>query len=91
MRSRGGYKTLNGRMVAPVTRMGSIAITRWLKLRVVFAIGVLALLAIELSGHRSRPVILLQALLIVGIIVTSALDLRGLRRRRGTGSRPSSE
>jgi hypothetical protein len=30
------------------------------------------------------PVVLVQAVLIVGIIVTSALDLRDLRRRRGS-------
>lgn len=74
-----------------VSRMGRTTATRWLRLRVAFAIAVLVLLPIELSGHRSWPVILLQALLIVGIIATSVLDLRDLRRRRGTASGPPSE
>lgn len=56
--------------------------TKWFRLRVACAIGVLAGLAFELSGQRSWPVILLQAVLIVGIIVTSALDLRDMRSRQ---------
>ena len=56
--------------------------TKWFRLRVACAVGVLAGLAFELSGQRSWPWILLQAVLIVGIIVTSALDLRDLRSRR---------
>jgi 4-amino-4-deoxy-L-arabinose transferase-like glycosyltransferase len=63
--------------------------TKWLRLRVAFALGVLVLLAYELSGHRSWPVILPQALLILGIIVTSALNLRDLRRRRAAAGPPS--
>jgi len=58
--------------------------TKWFRLRVAFAVGVLALLGVELSGRKNLPVVLVQALLIVGIIVTSALDLRDLRRRRGS-------
>jgi 4-amino-4-deoxy-L-arabinose transferase-like glycosyltransferase len=57
---------------------------------VAFALGVLLLLAVELSGHRSWRVTLPQALLILGIIVTSALDLRDLRRRRAAAG-PSSK
>jgi hypothetical protein len=64
--------------------------TKWFRLRVAFALGALAILAFELSGHRSWLVILLQALLIVGIIVTSALDLRDLRRRRAAAPGPPS-
>ena len=66
--------------------MGRISATEWFRLRVTFALGVLVLLAIQLSGHRSQPVILLQVVLIVGIIATSALDLRDLLRRGGTAS-----
>ena len=39
-------------------------VTKWFRLRVACAIGVLAGLAFELSGQRSWPVILLQAVLI---------------------------
>jgi hypothetical protein len=62
--------------------------TKWFRLRLAFAIGVLVLLAIELSGHRSWPLFLLQGLLIVGIVVTSALDLRELRGGRTAASGP---
>jgi hypothetical protein len=64
--------------------MGRASMTKWFRLRVAFAVGVLALLGVELSGRKNLPVVLVQALLIVGIIVTSALDLRDLRRRRGS-------
>jgi hypothetical protein len=50
-------------------------------LRLVLALGVVALLGLELAGHRAWFVVLPQALLIVGIVVTSALDIRDLRRR----------
>jgi len=53
---------------------------------VAFALGVLVLLPFELSGHRSWLVILPQALLILGIIITSALDLRDLHRRRAAAT-----
>ena len=68
--------------------MGRASATRWFRLRVALALGVLALLAFGLSGQRSWPVILLQTLLIVGIIVTSALDFRDLRRRRAAALEP---
>ena len=65
--------------------MGRASMTKWFRLRVAFAVGVLALLGVELSGRKNLPpVVLVQAVLIVGIIVTSALDLRDLRRRRGS-------
>jgi len=64
---------------------------KWFRLRVAFALGVLILLVVELSGHRSWLVIVPQALLILGIIVTSALDLRDLRRRRAAAVGPPSE
>jgi hypothetical protein len=57
-------------------------ITKWFRLRAVFAVVVLALLIEELIGRRTWLVGLVQAVFIVGIIVTSALDLRDLRRRR---------
>ena len=47
--------------------------------------GVLALLGVELSERRNWPVVLVQVLLITGIIVTSALDLRDLRHRQDEG------
>jgi hypothetical protein len=56
---------------------------------VAFALGVLILLAVELSGHRGLIVTVPQALLILGIIVTSALDLRDLHRRRAANGPPS--
>ena len=71
--------------------MGRASETKWFRLRVAFALGVLVLLAFELSGHRSLLVTLPQALLILGIIVTSALDLRDLRRRRAAAAGPPSE
>jgi uncharacterized membrane protein YecN with MAPEG domain len=43
---------------------------------------VLVLLALELTGHRPWPVLVLQVLLIAGIVITSALDFRDLRARR---------
>jgi hypothetical protein len=56
--------------------------TKWFRLRLVFAVAVLALLAYELFGHRYWFVGLVQAILIAGIIVTSALDLRDIRHQR---------
>jgi len=61
--------------------MARASATRWLGLRLVLALGVVALLGRELAGHRAWFVVLPQALLIVGILVTSALDIRDLRRR----------
>jgi len=57
---------------------------KWFRLRVAFALGVLILLVVELSGHRSWLVIVPQALLILGIIVTSVLDIRDVRRDNPT-------
>jgi hypothetical protein len=71
-----------------VPRMSRMSATKWIRLRLAFAIGVLVLLAIELSGHRSWPLFLLQGLLIVGIVVTSALDLRDFRGGRTAASGP---
>lgn len=51
---------------------------RWLGLRVAFASVVVALLVFELFTHRYWYVSLVQAVLVVGIIVTSVLDLRGI-------------
>jgi uncharacterized membrane-anchored protein len=64
--------------------------TRWFRLRVLFALGVLVLLGVELSGRRNWPVVLVQALLIVGIIATSVLDLMDLRRRPDEGTEGTS-
>jgi predicted outer membrane lipoprotein len=58
---------------------------RWLLLRIACALGVLALLPLELSGRRTTVVVAVQALLILGIISTSALDLRDIRRKRAEG------
>jgi len=68
--------------------MAKASETKWFRLRVAFASGVLVLLAFELSGHRTWLVILIQTLLILGIIVTSALDLLDLRRRRAATGPP---
>jgi len=57
---------------------------KWFRLRVAFALGVLILLVVELPGHRSWLVIVPQALLILGIIVTSVLDIRDVRRDNPT-------
>jgi len=62
--------------------MRRIRWTRRLRLRLAFALGVLGLLIYELAVRQKWFVVLIQVLLILGIIVTSALDLRDLRRRR---------
>jgi hypothetical protein len=49
---------------------------------VVFAVAVLTLLVYELFGRRHWPVGFVQAVLIIGIIVTSALDLRDIGHRQ---------
>jgi hypothetical protein len=56
--------------------------TKWLRLRALFAVVVLVLLAVELFGQRSWLLGAIQILFIAGIVVTSILDLRELRRRR---------
>jgi hypothetical protein len=56
--------------------------TKWFRLRLVLGVGVLALLAVDLSDHWRWPVLLAQDLLIAGVVVTSLLDLREVRVRR---------
>jgi hypothetical protein len=68
--------------------MSRIPISRWFRLRSAFAIGVLGLLVVELSGYRAWPVVLPQALLIVGIVITSLLDFRELRSKGGAAPGP---
>jgi hypothetical protein len=62
--------------------MRRIPRTRWLRLRMAFALGVPGLLIYELAVRQNWLLVLTQVLLILGIIVTSALDLRDLRRQR---------
>jgi len=65
-----------------------VSVTRWFWIRVALAVGVVALLAVELAGHRTWYVVALQAVLIVGIVLTSAADLREIRHgatKRGGG------
>ena len=71
-------------------RMQRVSETKGFPLRVAFALGVLVLLAVQLSGHRGWFVVLLQTLFILGIILTSALDLMDLRRRRAAAAGPPS-
>ncbi|MBI1376485.1 MAG: hypothetical protein GC157_03235 [Frankiales bacterium] len=59
---------------------------RWFRLRLLCVVGVLALLVVEALGHVSPLVLSVQALLVVGIVVTSVLDSRDLRRRGDTAS-----
>ena len=61
--------------------------TRWLRLRIACAVGVLAMLVVELTGHRTSAIELVQLVLIGGIVVTSVLDVRDHRRdgRDGRG------
>jgi hypothetical protein len=68
----------------PAPEMRRPSEVKWFRLRVAFALGVLILLVVELSGHRSWLVIVPQALFIVGIIVTSVLDIRDVRRDNHT-------
>jgi len=49
-------------------------------------VGVLVLLVVEVSGHRSLPVETVQLVLIGGIVVSSVLDLADFRRQRRDGS-----
>lgn len=50
----------------------------------------MALLAFEVSGKRPWAVVLIQVLLIGGIVVTSALDMRDIRRRQARTPDPLS-
>ncbi|HVB00885.1 MAG TPA: hypothetical protein VNE42_06450 [Acidimicrobiales bacterium] len=54
---------------------------RWFNLRVVFAVVVVALLCFDLLVRRYWFVSLVQVVLVVGIIVTSVLDLRDMGHR----------
>jgi hypothetical protein len=61
--------------------------SKWLRIRAGLAV-VVALVIVELTGHRPWPVVLIQGLGIVGIIITVVLDLWDIGRRRATGSDP---
>jgi len=54
---------------------------RWFNLRVVSVVVVVGLLVFDLLVRRYWFVSLVQAVLVIGIIVTSVLDLRGMRHR----------
>ena len=54
---------------------------RWFNLRVVSVLVVVGLLVFDLLVRRYWFVSLVQAVLVIGIIVTSVLDLRDLRHR----------
>jgi hypothetical protein len=56
--------------------------TKWLRLRAFFAVVVLVLLVVDLFGQRSWLLGAIQILFLVGIVATSILDFRDLRRRR---------
>jgi hypothetical protein len=58
-------------------------------LRIACATGVLVLLVVELSGHRSLPIEITQLSLIAGIVVTSVVDVMDLRRSRPDDPDPS--
>jgi hypothetical protein len=62
--------------------MEPIRRTRWLRARIACAVGVLVLLVVELTGHQSLPIEVVQLTLVGGIVVTSVLDVVDLRRRR---------
>jgi hypothetical protein len=69
--------------------MPGMKATKWVRIRGVLAVGVLALVVVELTGRRSWSVVVPQVVLIVGIVVTSVLDVIALRRhRRGLTSPP---
>jgi hypothetical protein len=69
-----------------------MVVTKWLRLRAVFAVGVLALLVVELTtGRRGWPIVVPQAVLIVGIVITSLLDLNIIRARRHGSDEPPSD
>lgn len=54
---------------------------RWFNLRVVSVLVVVGLLIFDLLVRRYWFVGLVQAVLVIGIIATSVLDLRDLRHR----------
>jgi hypothetical protein len=64
--------------------------SKWVWIRAGLAVVVVALVILEVTGHRSWPVVLIQGMCIVGIIITVVLDLRDIvRRRRARGSGPA--
>jgi len=56
--------------------------TRWLRLRAVFAVVILVLVIEELVGPRVWPAVLVQVIGIIGVVITSALDVHDIRRKR---------
>jgi hypothetical protein len=62
--------------------------SRWLRIRAGLAVVVVALVIVELTGHRSWPVALVQGICIIGIIITVALDLWDIYKRRVTRRGP---
>jgi hypothetical protein len=62
--------------------------SKWLRIRAGLAVVVVALVIVELTGHRSRPVALIQGLCIVGIIITVGFDLWDIYKRRVTRPGP---
>ena len=71
-----------------VLRMPEWPTSKWLRIRAGLAVVVVALVIVELTGHRSRPVPVIQGICIVGIIITVGLDLWDIYRRRA--ARPGS-
>jgi hypothetical protein len=60
--------------------------SKWLRIRAGLAVVVVALVIVELTGHRPWPVVLIQGICIVGIIITVVLDVWDIVRRRAAGS-----
>ncbi len=54
---------------------------RWFRLRVVYALALVALIAAEISSRRYRLAGIVQLVLIVGIIIASFVDVRGMFRK----------
>ncbi len=54
---------------------------RWFGARVAFALAVVALVAVELTSRRYRLAGIVQAVLIVGVIVASVVDIREIFHR----------
>ncbi|HUZ39888.1 MAG TPA: hypothetical protein VMU68_00645 [Acidimicrobiales bacterium] len=46
------------------------------------AVVVLTIVVVELTGHRSWPIEFVQVLVIAGIIIAVAFDVRDIRRQR---------
>jgi hypothetical protein len=62
--------------------------SKWLRIRAGLAVVVVALVIVELTGHRSWPVALIQGICIAGIIITVGLDLWDIYKRRATRPGP---